>query len=77
MYAIFAVLFFKINTKDHYMAIIKDPITFSKQFKISKVGLDKLGIFNPTLNVDTKLFIDPLLLETCKHPEISSSSEDF
>lgn len=30
-----------------------------------------LGVLDPTLNVDTRLFIDPLLLESSRHPEIA------
>lgn len=44
------------------------PILFSDHFNIDEQLLSKLGIFNPILNFDTKLFVEPLLLK-------SSSSE--
>jgi len=33
----------------------------------------RLGVLDPTLNVDTKLFVDPMLLATSRHAEISKS----
>jgi hypothetical protein len=52
------------------MAKIRNPIRFSEHFRISEESLDNLGVLNPTLNVDTKLFIDPLLIPHSKHEEI-------
>jgi hypothetical protein len=40
------------------MAKIRDPISFATFFKIDAQKLERLGAMNPTLNVDTKLFID-------------------
>ena len=45
------------------MAKIVNPVLFSDFFIIDLEQFESLGVFNPTLNVDTKLFIDPLLLE--------------
>lgn len=45
------------------MAKIKDPILFSKYFDIDKELLKNEGLIDPFLNVDTQLFIDPILLE--------------
>jgi hypothetical protein len=59
------------------VAKIVNPITFSKQFNIGKAVIDALGIFDPALNVDTKLFIDPLLLQSSKHPEFVSARNSF
>ena len=42
-------------------------IFFSDQFNIDRKVLAKNGIFNPMLNLDTHLFIDPLLLKSSKH----------
>lgn len=42
-------------------------IFFSDQFNIDRKILAKNGIFNPMLNLDTHLFIDPLLLKSSKH----------
>jgi len=53
------------------MAIIRNPISFTEFFDIDPSALDSLGILNPILNVDTKLFIDPVLLNASDHPEIS------
>lgn len=38
------------------------PTYFSDYFKIDKEKLKALGVFNPILNFDTKLFVEPLLL---------------
>lgn len=38
------------------------PTYFSDYFKIDKEKFKKLGAFNPILNFDTKLFVEPLLL---------------
>jgi len=45
------------------MAKIVNPVLFSDYFTIDLEQFESLGVFNPTLNVDTKLFIDPLLIE--------------
>ncbi|MRU16504.1 hypothetical protein FDP25_13760 [Roseovarius sp. A21] len=34
----------------------------------------KAGVLDPTLNVDTRLFIDPLLLAKSRHPEIAKGA---
>ena len=44
------------------MAKIANPKLFSQQFGVPKADIDKTGFLDPLLNVDTKLFIDPLLL---------------
>lgn len=53
------------------MAIIKNPKSFTEQFGLGPADLDRLGILNPMLNVDTGLFIDPVLLDASTRPEIS------
>jgi hypothetical protein len=53
------------------MAKIRNPARFSEHFKVDTALLTKSGVLNPTLNADTKLFIDPLLLGDSAHPEIS------
>lgn len=45
------------------MAKFSTATLFSKHFKIKPVELANRNVFDPVLNVDTKLFIDPLLLE--------------
>ena len=53
------------------MTKIASPVRFSDHFGFDSVLIDTIGVLNPTLNVDTRLFIDPLLLESSQHPEIS------
>lgn len=53
------------------MATIRNPALFSKQFGIAPKRMATLGIFDPILNADTKLFIDPLLLKRSKHSAIA------
>lgn len=48
---------------------IRSPRTFSEAFDIDANKLSKEGVFDPILNVDTKLFIDPLLLSESRHKE--------
>jgi hypothetical protein len=53
------------------MAKVNNPATLSSHFNISSRKLEKLGVLDPTLAIDTKLFIDPLLLATSKHREMN------
>jgi len=53
------------------MGKIKDPSTFASQYDVDPSEMTKLGVLNPTLGVDTNLFIDPLLLAKSHHEEIS------
>ncbi len=46
-------------------------ITFADQFGVDEKWLQRKGIFNPTLDVDSPLFIDPFLLPHSKHKEFS------
>ena len=59
------------------MAKADNPITFGRQFEISSERLDELGVLNCTLAIDTRLFIDPLLLSSSKHEEIQNASEQY
>jgi hypothetical protein len=45
------------------MAKIKDPILFSKYFNVAPELITQEGLIDPFLNVDTQLFIDPVLLD--------------
>ncbi|GBU17768.1 MULTISPECIES: hypothetical protein [Methylobacterium] len=45
------------------MAKLRDPALFSQHFGIDPQRLADRGIFDPVLNGDTKLFIDPMLLD--------------
>ena len=59
------------------MAKIRRPIQFSWHFGVSPSKLASLGVFDPTLNVDTKLFIDPLLLSGSAHPELRNGEATY
>lgn len=48
-----------------------NPQLFSQQFKLPAAALAKAGLFDPLLNADTKLFIDPLLLRRSKNTTLS------
>ena len=56
------------------MAKISNPVRFSAYFKVDPAALAAAGVLNPTLNVDTPLFIDPLLLDCSCHPEIKTGA---
>ena len=45
------------------------PITFSEQFHVPNSVLESTGVFDAILDVDTRVFIDPALLELCTEPE--------
>lgn len=45
------------------MARVKNPVLFSAYFGIDPGVLADAGLIDPFLNVDTQLFIDPILLE--------------
>lgn len=53
------------------------PVSFAKHFKIDKKKLSDLRIFNPVLNFDTKLFVEPLLLKKSVNPIIRASFETY
>jgi hypothetical protein len=59
------------------MTSAKKPVLFSTAFGIDSAKLDSLGVFDPTLNIDTLLFPDPLLCESSAHPEIRKAREAF
>lgn len=58
-------------------SINEKPILLSDYFNIKKVKLEELGVFNPILNIDTKLFVEPLLLKSSKSQIIQESYERF
>jgi hypothetical protein len=55
------------------MARIKDPILFSDYFKINPDILEKTGLINPFIDVDTPLFIDPILISSSSNPIIAQN----
>jgi hypothetical protein len=56
------------------MAKITCPVLFSQCFNIDPRILDEKGIFDPILNIDTKLFIDPTLLQQSEHKFIKDQA---
>lgn len=52
------------------MTKITSAVRFSRHFGINSASLEAIGVLDPTLNVDTALFIDPLLLKHSQHTEI-------
>lgn len=56
------------------MKAFSDPTLFSKHFKVDPEELSKTGLIDPFLDVDTQLFIDPILLEKCAIPLISGEA---
>lgn len=53
------------------MAKITNPVRFSTHFGVNPAALNRLGVLDPTLNADTRLFIDPFLIPDSSHTEIS------
>lgn len=53
------------------MGKIHSSARFSEEFGIDSASFARLGVLDPTLSLDTKLFIDPLLLPNCQFVEIS------
>lgn len=56
------------------MAKIQEPILFSSYFGLEPQALEAHGLIDPFLNVDTQLFIDPVLLEKSSNKIISNNS---
>ena len=51
------------------------PVTFSEEFHIPKDVINKTGVFDVILDVDTRVFIDPALLELCTEPEFIDAKD--
>jgi hypothetical protein len=56
------------------MAKAKNPVTLSREFGVDQRALARAGVLDVTLAIDTKLFIDPLLLSRSRHPEINTQA---
>jgi len=56
---------------------IKNPVRFTTCFCLAPTALTRLGVLDPTLNADTKLFIDPMLLAKSRHREMKQAAKDF
>ncbi len=59
------------------MAKLINPALFSQKFGVLPALLDKAGFIDPILNGDTKLFIDPLLIEISSNKKISKEAFDL
>lgn len=53
------------------------PSYFSSYFKVDKKKLSELGTFDPILNFDTKLFVEPLLLKKSNNNIIREASKSY
>lgn len=51
--------------------------SFTRHFGVPTLPLMRYGVFDPILNSDTKLFIDPLLLPTSAATEFSDQASDL
>lgn len=49
---------------------------FSERFEISAIAMDRLGVFNPDIEVDNHMFIDPKMLEEGQD-EFSGARDDL
>jgi hypothetical protein len=56
------------------MAKIRNPVTFAGHFEVDAARLVQLGVFDPTLNFDTKLFVDPVLLNGSRSRELGEGA---
>lgn len=45
------------------------PVTFSKHFNIPDKIISESGVFDVILDVGTRVFIDPALINLCTEPE--------
>jgi hypothetical protein len=48
-------------------------VSFADYFSIPKSELNNMGVFNPILNVDSLVYMDPAKLSVCDVPEFKSS----
>jgi len=49
------------------------PIKFSEEYRIDKSKLTELGVFDVIMDVDTRVFLDPALLELASAPEFEDA----
>lgn len=56
------------------MARVYEPILFSTYFSIPSSSFDDAGLIDPFIDVDTQLFIDPVLLEKSAHVEMATNA---
>lgn len=53
------------------------PKHFLDYFNIHKAKLGELGVFDPILNYDTKVFVEPLLLKNSSSEIIKNSYQNY
>jgi hypothetical protein len=58
------------------MALVKRPLLFSAYYNIPAEKLDEYGLIDPFVNVDTQLFIDPILLSKSSIPLIKHDAHE-
>lgn len=58
------------------MAKATNPTTLSQEFGIDEADLSALGVLNPTIAIDTLLFIDPMLLDQSSHAEFKTDARN-
>jgi len=46
-------------------------VHFNEHFSVSAIAMRTLGVFNPEIGIDNKMFVDPKLLEDAKYPRNS------
>jgi hypothetical protein len=54
-----------------------NPSTLSREYSVAHTALETAGVLDATLAIDTRLFIDPLLLEYSKHQEMRDAATTF
>lgn len=54
-----------------------NPITFSECYGLDAQKVESFGVLDATLAIDTKLFVDPLLLEKSSHPEMLRAAATY
>lgn len=59
------------------MAKAKNPSTFSREYSLAHNAIQSIGVLDATLAIDTRLFIDPLLLANSKHKEMREAANTF
>ena len=60
------------TSKGDGLARVQNPTLFSSYFKVDPSALDEAGLIDPFIDVDTQLFIDPVLLEKSSNRKIAT-----
>ncbi len=59
------------------MPRISNPVTISEHFGLARDDIQSAGALDATMAMDTRLFIDPLLLGTSAQAEIKNSADTY